>query len=471
MTRKDVPWCWGENEQRSFDALKQAITSTDVMAYYNENAETNLLVDGSPFGLGAILTQKQPDGDFRPVAYASRTLNAVERRYSQIEREALAILWSIQRFEVYLYGMDFTVYTDSRPLERVFSSSHDTISPRIQKWVLKLQLYTFSVKYKPGSSNPADVLSRPTTRESNDTPRDDITSETEQFISNLTDSCLPIALTKQELQQAAQQDEIFQQVRQCLQTDRWKKKGNLKPYFQVRHELSVKDDLILKGSKLVIPTRLQRRVIDLAQESHRGIKKTKQLSRSKVWFPNIDQKVDDLIESCHTCQMTSSPPRAPPVTMSKLPDGPWKKVGLDLSGPYGSNNEYVLAEFESFLREHGIKHSRISPYWSRNNGLVENFNQRVRKAVRVAQVQKKTGELNYTHSLYIIARQNTVQLVSHPLDYYTIEKSKLNCRRSTNRKHLRVLNLVMPSENRKSSNMPTKRRVKAIANTLLGKRY
>ena len=263
LTGKDVPWCLGENEQRSYDALKQAITSTDVMAYYKENAETNLLVDVSPFGLGAILTQKQPNGDFRPVAYASRTLNAVERRYSQIEREALAILWSIQSFEVYLCGMDFTVYTDSRPLERVFSSSHDTISPRIQKWVLKLQSYTFSVKYKPGSSNPADVLSRPTTRKSNDMPRDDITSETEQFISNLTDSCLPIALTKQELQQAAQQDEIFQQVRQCLQTDRWKKKGNLKPYFQVRHEFSVKDDLILKGSKLVIPTRLQRRVIDL----------------------------------------------------------------------------------------------------------------------------------------------------------------------------------------------------------------
>ena len=209
-------------------------------------------------------------------------------------------------------------------------------------------------------------------------------------------------------------------MRQCLQTDRWKKKGNLKPYFQVRHVLSVKDNLILKGSKLVILTRLQRRVIDLAHESHCGIKKTKQLLRSKVWFPNIDQLVDDLIESCHTCQMSSMSPREPAVTISKLPDGPWKKVGPDLSGPYGSNNEYVLAiidyysrfpiaeiiqstssaaiinklrqtfamhglveeiltdnasslvssEFESFLREHGIKHSRISPYWSRNNGLV-----------------------------------------------------------------------------------------------------
>ncbi|MCG7869747.1 MAG: DDE-type integrase/transposase/recombinase, partial [Candidatus Thiodiazotropha taylori] len=441
-----------------FNALKTSITSTDVMAYYNENAETNLLVDGSPFGLGAILTQKQPDGNFRPVAYASRTLNAVERRYSQIEREALAILWGISRFEVYLYGLNFTVYTDNRPLERVFSSSHDTLSPRIQKWVLKLQSYTFTVKYRPGSSNPADILSRPQARELNDMARDEMTNETEQFISILTDSSLPIALTKQELQLAAQQDEIFQQVRHALQTDRWKRKGNLKPYFQVRHELSVKDDLILKGSKLVIPTRLQTRVLELAHESHRGLKKTKQLLRSKVWFPNIDQKVDKLIQSCHTCQMTSIPPRAPPVIMSKLPDGPWKKVGLDLSGPYGSNNEHVLAiidyysrfpiaeiiqsttsatiinklrqvfamhglveeivtdnasnltsvEFENFLREHGIKHSRISPYWSRNNGLVENFNRSVRKAVRVAQVQNKNWRTElYTFLLHYRATEHS----------------------------------------------------------------
>ena len=232
------------------------------------------------------------------------------------------------------------------------------------------------------------------------------------------------------------------------------KQRQLKPYFQVRHELSVKDDLILKGPKLVIPTRLQRHVIDLAHESHCGIKKTKQLffKRSEVRFQNIDQKVDDLIESCHTCQMTSSLPHAPPVTMSKLPNGPWKKVGLDLSGPYGSINEYVLAiidyysrfpiaeiiqstssaaiinklrqtfamhglvdeivtdnasslvssECESFLLEHGIKHSRISPYWRRNNGLVENFNRSVRKAVHVAQVQKK----NWRTELYTFLLHN-----------------------------------------------------------------
>lgn len=109
-------------------------------------------------------------------------------------------MWGISRFEVYLYGL--TVYTDNRPLERVFSSSQNTLSPRIQKWVLKLQSYTFTVKYRPGSSNPADILSRPQARKFNDMARDeiisDVTNKTEQIISNLTDSNLLIALTKQE---------------------------------------------------------------------------------------------------------------------------------------------------------------------------------------------------------------------------------------------------------------------------------
>jgi hypothetical protein len=68
------------------------------MSYYNQNAETNIIVDGSPFSLGAILTQKQSDENFKPVAYASRTLSLIERRYSQTKREALSVYWAIKRF-------------------------------------------------------------------------------------------------------------------------------------------------------------------------------------------------------------------------------------------------------------------------------------------------------------------------------------------------------------------------------------
>ena len=103
LTRKEVKWQWNSEQQIAFETLKQRLTSADVMSYYNQNAETNIIVDGSPFGLGAILNQKQSDGNFKPVAYASRTLSPVERRYSLTEREALSVYWTIKRFNMYLY--------------------------------------------------------------------------------------------------------------------------------------------------------------------------------------------------------------------------------------------------------------------------------------------------------------------------------------------------------------------------------
>lgn len=80
-------------QQNAFEKLKQYLTSTEVIAYYNQDAETHLVVDGSKYGVGAILNQKQPNGDIRPVAYASRTLTPVERRYTQSEQGALAVLF------------------------------------------------------------------------------------------------------------------------------------------------------------------------------------------------------------------------------------------------------------------------------------------------------------------------------------------------------------------------------------------
>ena len=172
----------------------------------------------------------------------------MERRYSQIERESLAILWAIQRFSVYLFGMNFVVYTDHKPLERIFTSSHDAPA-RIQKWILKLQPYTFYVKYiKGGCFNPSDILSRATTREYNEFDNK-LSGRTEQYITGLTESTLPVAITLQEINTASEQDKLLTQVRKCLHTNRWQKQGNMKPYFQVRNELSVKDSLVLKENK------------------------------------------------------------------------------------------------------------------------------------------------------------------------------------------------------------------------------
>ena len=94
------------------------------------------------------------------VAYVSRCLSAVERRYSQTEKEALSIVCACERFHVYLYGIRFKVLTDQKPLEVIYSKVQHKPSARIERWVLRLQNNDFTVVYLPGPENIADTLSR-----------------------------------------------------------------------------------------------------------------------------------------------------------------------------------------------------------------------------------------------------------------------------------------------------------------------
>nr|AAB34004.1 pol gene product {Gypsy/Ty3-class retrotransposon Cpr1} [Clupea pallasi=herring, testis, sperm, Peptide Transposon, 175 aa] [Clupea pallasii] len=109
LTRKDTPWHWGPEHARALQTIKDSLTSNTVMSYFDPGKDTELVVDASPVGLGAILYQKNKSGERRTIAYASRALSDVERRYSQTEKEALAIVWSCEHFHLYLYGNPFTL--------------------------------------------------------------------------------------------------------------------------------------------------------------------------------------------------------------------------------------------------------------------------------------------------------------------------------------------------------------------------
>ena len=100
------------------------------------NASTKVIADASPVGLGAVLVQQQGE-ELRVISYASRSLSDTERRYSQTEKEALAIVWSCERFHTYLYDADFELMTDQKPLECIFSPTSKTCT-RIERWLLRM---------------------------------------------------------------------------------------------------------------------------------------------------------------------------------------------------------------------------------------------------------------------------------------------------------------------------------------------
>ena len=132
---------WGESEKESFQTLKQKLYDASVLSYFDKTCHTQVIADASPYGLAAVLVQKQ-NGQNRIIAHASRTLSQIERKYSQTEKEALALVWSCERFHVYLYGADFDLLTDHKALEFIFSP-RSKLSARIERWMLRLQSYRY----------------------------------------------------------------------------------------------------------------------------------------------------------------------------------------------------------------------------------------------------------------------------------------------------------------------------------------
>ena len=131
------PVVWGPEQQQSFDELKKCLSSAKTLGYFAKNTPTNVIADASPVGLGAVLVQQQGE-ELRVISYASHSLFNTERLYLQTEKEALAILWSCERFDAYLYGREFELVTDHKPLDCVFSPKSKTCA-RIERWLVRMQ--------------------------------------------------------------------------------------------------------------------------------------------------------------------------------------------------------------------------------------------------------------------------------------------------------------------------------------------
>ena len=161
LTRKGTHFSWTKEHKNAYRKLKESLTNSPVMSYFDIQRDTMVLEDVSPVGISAILAQKEKGtNENRIIAYASRALTPVEKRYSQMEREALSIVWGVGYFHLYLFGAPFTLYTDHKPLELIYANPCSKPPARIQRWMLRLQQYDFEVVYKKVSDNPADFLSR-----------------------------------------------------------------------------------------------------------------------------------------------------------------------------------------------------------------------------------------------------------------------------------------------------------------------
>lgn len=433
ICKSDNEFKWGSEQAKAFDALKSALASAATLSYYRLDAKTQIVVDASPVGVAAVLLQEQQEGSYRPIAFVSRSLSDVERRYSQTEKEALALVFGCERFHVYIYGMEnFELITDHRPLQFIFSPKSKP-SPRVERWVLRLQSYKYTVRFKPGRLNIADFLSRLLA----DDKVKATTNLAERQIAYVLRCATPKAVSIEEIAQASKEDEILIQVRQALKTNEWDKCP--KEYKTIATEFAVVNEyIVMRGSRIAIPQSLKQQLLMLAHEGHQGITRTKQRLRPKVWWPSLDKDVETYIQKCHACQLVSQPPPPEPIVSTPMPDQPWSHVAIDLCGPFptgemlivlvdyysrwveasilrtatsatiirwletvfsthgyphritsDNGSQFVSSEFLEFLEHHGIKKHSITPLWPSANGCVERMNSVFLKAFRTAVAEEK----------------------------------------------------------------------------------
>ena len=438
LTHKSSKWKWGKEEEDAFERIRTSLANDSVLGYYETGRQTKLVVDAGPKGLGAILYQKKKE-QWKPITCASRSLTDTEQRYSQLDREALAIRWACEKNYIYLIGSKFKVITDHQPLVSIFNNRHSRPPMRIERWLIYLQQFEFKVEYEPGSGNPADYLSRhPLKLNSEDMKNSD---KREEVVCKITESMIPYSMSIDEIRNATRNDKVLQELIPMIGevgAERIKKNSKLHMYYNVFSELSVINDLVLRGNQIVVPTSLQEKVLDICHEGHLGIVKSKQRLRSKVWFPGIDKKMEAKIRGCIPCQSSVSKSTREPLVMTEAPERVWQRVAVDFSGPYPSGemifvcideksrfpeveivkstsfNEVELAmqkiftrygyperlksdngapfnsyQFKEYCQIHGIKHHRVTPLWPEANGLVENFMKVINKANKAATTEGK----------------------------------------------------------------------------------
>lgn len=202
LTRQNTDWTWGAKELKAFNAVKAGLSESATNAYFDTTKPIELVVDASPVGLAALLVQRG-----RVVTYASRALSNVETRYSQTEREALAVVWACEHFDRFLNGApQFTVITDHKPLETIWQKPRPPL--RIERWGLRLQPYKMIVKYQPGADNPADYLSRHPAGQNILWSHEQQMAE--HYVNTIASGAVPMAMTVDEIQRETAKDTTLQ---------------------------------------------------------------------------------------------------------------------------------------------------------------------------------------------------------------------------------------------------------------------
>ena len=416
LAKERVPFNWGPEHDEAFNLIKKELTAVPILAYYNPKKWKVLQTDASCKGLGACLLQNE-----KPVYFTSKALTEMQKGYVAIELESLVVTWAMDKFHHFLYENQFTLETDQKPMEAILCKSLNQATPRLQRILIRTFPYNFKIRYIPGPTNQiADCLSRlGVQKDSISLPKLQIN----QIMSQL--KAWEDSLHK--IRQATQADNSLTILKHIIQ-HRWPKTvkevpQGIQKYWTFQEELTIEDGLILKGMRIVIPEKLREGILRQIHEGHLGFNKCQMRAKETVYWPGLNDQLENLILNCQLCLKYSKSKNksTPPTALGhEVPAVPWSKIATDIfhyeSQPYllvvdytsrfpivrrlkSMSAQHITEQFQSIFSEYGwpdtldsdngpcytaeiftnlmkeyaVNHIMSSPHYPQSNGLAEKF--------------------------------------------------------------------------------------------------
>jgi hypothetical protein len=437
LTKKNTSWKWGDEEQQAFQKMKELLSTEEVLVHYDPTLPLGLSCDASSVGVGAVLFHRFPDGSERPIANASKTLTKSQRNYSQIQKEALAIVYGLRKFYQFLYGRQFILVTDHKPLLALFAPNKETpilAANRLARWALLLSQFDYTIEYRNTSAHAnADVLSRlPSGEDSNFDGKE--TGEDSDMICTIRVLSLQVKPNDpSSLASETAKDPVLSTVMRYTR-EGWPQYtkevySEVGKFKTLMNSLTISNGCLLHGTRVVIPQSMRPKVLQILHLGHFGMLRMKQLARSAVFWPNIDSDIEATCRHCTSCAEHQNQPPKPAVHPWMLPEKPWSRLHLDHAINFLGSNWLVLTdayskypcihptqsvsskatmdlleqdfahfgyphalvtdnascflseEFQSWCKERGITHLTGAPYHPATNGSAERLVQTFKKAL------------------------------------------------------------------------------------------
>jgi hypothetical protein len=427
LLQSQVEWIWEDDHSQEWENIKEILTQEPLLKFYDPKRRTKVSSDASKDGLGAVLLQEH-EGKWLPVAFASRAMSKAERNYAQIEKELLGILVACEKFHEFIYGTSVVVETDHKPLISLHRKNLNDLTPRLQRLMLRLRRYDLHLEYIPGKFLiVADTLSRAVNPEAR--PQEVESSLHVEVIKKTYSVSDPMW---EKIKLHTLKDTEFQVIMRAVHRG-WddSEARALKPYYHFRALIAEVDGVLVKGSKILIPSALRKEMLEKIHEGHMGIEKCQSRAREVMYWPNMGQDIENKVNCCSICQKHRYRQPREPLIQHEIPCEPWVKIGADLFTLGGKNflvvidytsnypevaeleelsaactinhmkdiiarhglprtvitdngPQFACREFAGFAKEYGFDHVSSSPEYPQSNGRAEKAVQIVKRLLKKA---------------------------------------------------------------------------------------